>query len=245
MSKQIVWFDLETTSSEPTEARIVQMAIVVTDRQFNIVSGPFQTLLNPEVAIPKEATEIHGITNEMVYDKPAFKDIAPGLLNFFIDKDWGFYNGIRYDSTVLLEEFNRANVSIDISGVAMIDPMIVFHKKEPRDLSAALKFYTGKDLDSAHEAQADTFATIEIAKGQIRMYDDINSVEDIIAMSEPENRCDLAGKFVLKDGVPVFTFGKHRGDPIANHKGFLNWMLDKDFPTETKSWISNFLKNGK
>lgn len=244
MSKQIVWFDLETTSAEPTEARIVQMAIVVTDRQFNIVSGPFQTLLNPEVAIPKEATEIHGITNEMVYDKPVFKDIAPGLLNFFVDKDWGFYNGIRYDSTVLLEEFNRANVSIDISGIAMIDPMIVFHKKEPRDLSAALKFYTGKELDGAHEAQADTFATIEVAKGQIRMYDDINSVEDIIAMSEPENRCDLAGKFVLKDGVPVFTFGKHRGEPIVNHKGFLNWMLDKDFPTETKKWINKFLKNG-
>lgn len=244
MSKQIVWFDLETTSAEPTEARIVQIAIVVTDRQLNIVSGPFQTLVNPETPIPKEASDIHGITDDKILGQKTFRQIAPGLLNFFKGKDWGFYNGIRYDSTVLLEEFNRVGIELDVSDVAMIDPMVVFHKKEPRDLSAALKFYTGEEMKDAHEAEADTLATIKIALGQIAMYDDINSVDDIIAMSEPENRCDLAGKFVLKEGVPTFTFGKHRGEPIANHKGFLNWMLDKDFPTETKKWINKFLKNG-
>lgn len=244
MSKPIAWFDLETTSAEPTQAKIVQMSIVVTDRELNIVDGPHQTLINPEIPIPKGASDVHGILDEHVVNAPNFKTIAEGINNFLKDKDWGFYNGIRFDSTVLLEEFNRVGIEIDLTGINFIDPMIVFHKKEPRDLTAALKFYTGQEMSDAHDATADILATIEVARGQIKRYEDVSSVDDMITLSEPEKRCDIAGKFVMEEGVPVFTFGQHRGNPISTQLGFLNWMLDKDFPTETKQWIRKFLENG-
>lgn len=240
-SKLIAWFDTETTSAEPTEARIVEMSITITDRSLNILEGPYTQKFNPECAIPKEASDVHGILDEHVKDCPTFKTCATDLSAFLTKYDWGFYNGIKYDATVILEEFNRAGLDIDVSQIQFIDPMVVFHKKEPRDLSAAVKFYTGGTLECAHGAEADISATIEVAKGQIWRYEDINSVDDMIALTEPENRCDVAGKIVLKDGVPIFTFGKHKGEAISTHPGFLGWMLGKDFPSETKKWINNYL----
>lgn len=238
----IAWFDLETTSVETNSARIVQIAVVITDHQFNIVSGPHQTLVNPGIPIPPKSTEIHKITDDMVKDAPTFSQIAPALVGWLEPCDWGFYNGIRFDAAVVTEEFHRVGISINPLARQLIDPCKVFHIKEPRDLAAALKFYCDKEMDNAHEALADIMATIDVAKSQIGAYEDINSLSDMYTLIEPENICDIDGKFVMKDGEPHFAFGKHRGEPAKSEPGFLRWMIGKDFSKNTMDFVNKILE---
>ena len=237
----IAIFDLETTGTNPSEDRICQIAIYICDSNLNPLGPPRQSLINPGIPIPEQASKVHGITDEMVQNAPTFAQVAPTLLNIFQSTDWATYNGIRFDCPMLLAEFERCGIIIDISGKKLIDANVVFVKKEPRTLEAALKFYCNEELLDAHEATADTIATYKVLKGQLQRYDDINTIDDIVALSEPENRCDLAGKIIMKDGVPVFNFGANFGKPISENHGMLTWMLDKDFPAETKQWINKYL----
>lgn len=238
----ISWFDLESTGVEITSSRIVQIAVIITDHQFNVVSGPHQTLVNPEIPIPPKSTEIHGITDDMVKDAPTFAQIAPTLYQWLEPCDWGFYNGVKFDAGLVTECFARVGININPLARQLVDPCQVFHKKEPRDLAAALKFYCDEEMENAHEAMADIMATIKIAKGQMERYEDINSLSDMYTLLEPENICDIDGKFVMKDGEPHFTFGKHRGEPAKSQIGFLQWMRGKDFSKNTMDFVDKILQ---
>lgn len=241
-NRPIAFFDYETTSADPATARIVQIALVITDRNFNVLHGPFQTLVNPEIPIDPRATEVHHITDDMVATAPTFATFAPQLFDWLDPCDWGFYNGIKFDAAITVEEFARVGIDINPYNRQLIDPCQVFFKKEPRDLTAALKFYTGETMEDAHEALADIMATVKVAKAQVERYEDINSVDDIYNIIEPEKMCDLGGKFVLKDGEPAFAFGPHIGKLIKEEKSFLTWMMGKDFAKTTKDYITKFLE---
>lgn len=237
---RILWFDLETTSVNPTEARIVQVAAVLTDMNFTPVSDVIETLVNPEVEIPADTIEVHGITNEMVANAPKFRDVASGLVNFIGTAHIGGYNVI-YDIQVLLAELDRLGIEFDMSNRMIIDPLTTLRIKEPRDQSTVYTYYTGETLENAHNASADIMATLRIAVAQKQKYADVNTAADMYNLSEPQNRCDLAGKIKMKDGIPVFTFGKHYNQPISENKSYLVWMLSADMPGETKKWINNYL----
>lgn len=240
--ESIVFFDLETTGVDVNNDRIVQIGVIKTDLDFNVLSEPYSILVNPGVPIPAESTDIHGITDQQVATAPTFATIAEGVYKFIADNHIAGYN-VRFDIQVLMSEFHRLGIKWDISGLMIVDPMVTLRVMEPRDQSSVYKYYTGKTLDCAHDAKADITATLEIARAQIEKYDTVSTAEDMWRLSEPENMCDLAGKFKMKDGTPVFTFGKHMGEPIANHIGFLQWMLSKDFPQNTKDWINEFLNS--
>lgn len=241
--RHIAVFDLETTSANTNDCRICQIAILICTFDLKPLGPPMVSLVNPQIPIPAEATAVHGITDEMVKDAPTFEMIAPSLVQILDPTDWATYNGIKFDCPVILNEFNRVGITIDITGKKLIDGYIVFTKKEPRTLIEALRFYCGKELENAHDAGGDAMATFEVLLGQIAKYDDLNTVDDLVALTEPENRCDLAGKIVMKDGVPVFNFGTKFGKPISDDIGMLNWILDKDFPAETKQWVTKYLRS--
>ena len=246
----LAFFDLETTGINISKDRIVEMSILKVMPSGETISQTH--LINPTIPIPEESSMIHGIRDEDVKDAPTFKSIAKNLAKFMEGADLGGFNIVKFDVPLLVEEFLRANVSFDISKRKLIDAQKVFFLMEKRTLSAAYKFYCGQELQGAHGAEADTKATYEVLKAQIEKYQG-QAVEDtsgkVIGKIEnnmetlhqlaASNMVDLAGRIVLNDkGIAIFNFGKHKGKPVLEvldrERGYYDWMMQGDFPLDTK-----------
>lgn len=244
IDKPIAFFDLETTGVDPLTDRIVEIAIVKI-----LPNGDRKTLslrINPQIPIPTIASNIHGITDEDVRDKPVFKSIAQDIASFLEGCDLGGFNIIRFDVPMLIEEFKRAGIAFSIENGALVDAQVIFHKKEPRTLEAALRYYCNKSHDNAHAALADVEATIDIIEAQLDRYDDVpRTTEDLHKYCDQKNPLfvDRFGKMVWRDGEACLNFGPHRGkslkEVVENDSGFLDWMLRKDFSSEVKEIILN------
>jgi len=163
LSKPICFFDLETTGIDITKDRIVEISILKVYPNGNKESKTW--LVNPTIPIPKAASDVHGITDERVAGEPTFKELAKQIHNMIKDSDLAGYNSDRFDIPLLAEEMLRAEVDFDLGNRVSVDVQTIFHKMEQRTLSAAYKFYCGKNLIDAHTASADTNATYEILKG--------------------------------------------------------------------------------
>ena len=190
--------------------------------------------------IPEEASAIHHITDEMVADKPTFKQMAGRLEQIFKGCDVAGYNSNRFDVPLLVEEFLRAGVKYDISKVRFIDVQNIFYKKEPRTLVAAYRFYCGKELDGAHSADCDIRATYEVLQAQLDRYDDLeNDVEWLQDFTRMNRNVDPMGAMVYDDkDRPVFNFGKYKGRPVTDvltqDPNYYSWMMNGDFALSTK-----------
>lgn len=236
---KVAILDVESTGVNTNEDRIVQIAVFLCDMNLNRTTDTIQSLVNPQVDIPAEATEVHSITDEMVSSAPKFSEIGPGLLSMIEGCHIGGYN-VRFDILILMTEFTRIGLELNLNGRMILDPYTTLIKMEPRDQSSVYKTFTGKEMVDAHDAAADISATHEIMVAQINKYG-FNSLEEMYKVSEPENQCDLSGKIKMKNGVPVFAFGKHYEKPIAENKSYLNWMMSADMPADTKKWIEKYL----
>lgn len=239
----LIFFDLETTGVNITKDRIVEISYI---KVFPNGQEQEKTIrVNPGMPIPPEATAIHHITDEDVKDKPLFKDIAKDLSNVFEGCDIAGFNSNRFDIPLLMEEFLRAGVNFDISKRKFIDIQTIFHKMEQRTLVAAYKFYCNKDLNDAHSASADTRATYEVLKAQLDRYSSLENDVDYLSKFSSQNRnVDLAGRIVLNDqNVEVFNFGKYKGQPVEEvlrrDIGYFGWMMQGDFPQNTKNVLTN------
>lgn len=238
LQRPIVFFDLETTGTNVTRDRIVEISYIKVFPDGTEESKSRR--LNPEMHIPEESTAIHHITDEDVKDAPTFRQIAKSLLGIFEGCDIAGYNSNKFDVPLLMEEFGRAGLDFDIAGRKFVDVQNIFHKMEQRTLVAAYKFYCGANLEDAHSALADTRATYEVLQGQLDRYPNLqNDVAFLADFSKSGNNLDLAGRIVLdKDNVPVFNFGKHKGKPVKEvfrkEPSFFDWMIQGDFPKNTK-----------
>ncbi|MGY6648059.1 exonuclease domain-containing protein [Wenyingzhuangia sp. IMCC45574] len=243
LTKPIVFFDLETTGVNIGVDRIVEISILKVFPNGNKESKTW--LVNPTVPIPKESSDIHGITEEKIKDEPTFKQLSKDIYQIIKGCDLAGFNSNRFDIPLLAEEMLRAEVDFELDNVKFVDVQTIFHKKEQRTLSAGYKFYCGKDLEGAHSAEADTNATYEILLAQIEKYDDIGT--DVAALSEyssHQKRADFAGfiQFNNKE-EEVFTFGKYKNrrvlDVLEENPGYYNWMQNADFPLYTKKVLTN------
>src|SRR4026209_1793281 len=173
LTKPIASIDLETTGVNPGTDRIVEIGIlkVLPDGTRNVK----RKLINPEIPIPKTASDVHGITDEMVQNAPKFKQVAHELEQMLDGCAIAGYNSNRFDIPLLMEEFLRAQVDFDMKSRKLLDIQNIFHKMEPRTLSAAYKFYCSKNLDGAHGAEADATATYEILEAQIERYPELGN----------------------------------------------------------------------
>ena len=150
------------------------------------------------------------------------------------------FNAIKFDIPILVEELIRADIDFDFSRIRMIDSQVIYHKKEPRNLSAALKFYCNKDLENAHSALDDTIATYEVFKAQLDRYDDLEPSMDFLSeYTKRNNNLDFAGKIRIdSDNDAIFAFGKYAGqkvtDVFKSDKGYYSWIMKGDFPEYTK-----------
>jgi len=242
LTKPIVFFDLETTGINITKDRIVEIAILKIFPNRNKESKRW--LVNPEIEIPKEASDIHGITNEMVVTEPTFKELAPKITEMIKGCDLAGFNSNRFDIPLLAEEMLRVDIDFDMKNRLAVDVQVIFHKKEQRTLSAAYKFYCEKNLEDAHTAMADTNATYEVLKAQLDRYDDLeNDIEFLEEYSHHKKNADFANMLVFdKDGDECFNFGKHKGkkvvDVLKKEPGYYAWIQNADFPRYTKKVLT-------
>ena len=201
LTKPICFFDLETTGINITHDRIVEISIL---KVFPNGTEESKTwLVNPEMVIPEEVIEIHGITNEKVANEPTFKALAKDIYNLIKDSDLGGFNSNRFDIPLLAEEMLRADVDFDMKNRLAVDVQTIFHKMEQRTLSAAYKFYCDKNLEGAHGAEVDTNATYEVLKAQIDKYEDLeNDTKFLAEFSSRKKFADFAGFIAFnKKGV--------------------------------------------
>jgi DNA polymerase-3 subunit epsilon len=238
LTRPLIVFDLETTGISISNDRIVEIACIKVHPD-----GREETRLeriNPGMPIPKEVTAIHGITDEDVADKPKFEALARELATFMQGCDFAGFNSNKFDFPLLVEEFLRAGVDFDVENRKFIDAQRIFHMMEPRNLSAAYRFYCDKNLENAHSAEADTRATWEIIQSQITRYPQLkNTLDELGKVSGQNNLVDLAGRMIYNaEGKEVFNFGKHRGKSVEEvfkkEPGYYQWMMDNDFSLDTK-----------
>ena len=243
LNKPICFFDLETTGTNPGKDKIVEIAVLKID--INNQKKEMVWRVNPECPIPDEASSVHGITDERVKDQPIFKKISKEIYNFIEGCDLGGYNIDKFDLPLLVEEFIRSG--IDVSSfvkVKTVDVQTIFFKKEPRDLSSALKFYCNKDHGNAHTALDDTIATYEVLLSQLDKYHDLEpSVDFLSTLTRRNKNIDFAGRIIEDDnGDAIFNFGKHKGkkvkEVLTKEKGYYSWMMNSDFPEYTKKVIT-------
>ncbi|PQJ81195.1 3'-5' exonuclease [Polaribacter glomeratus] len=238
LSKPIVFFDLETTGVNIATDRIVEIAILKVFPNGNKESKTW--LVNPEMEIPKESSEIHGITNEQVATEPTFKELAQKVNEMVAGCDLAGFNSNRFDIPLLAEELMRAGIDFDMKNRKAIDVQVIFHKKEQRTLGAGYQFYCGKELEGAHGAEADTNATYEILLAQLDKYPDLeNSVDALSEFSTHGERADFAGFILMNDEKQeIFSFGKYKGRTVEEvfieNPGYNNWIQNADFPLYTK-----------
>lgn len=243
LKNPIIFFDLETTGVDISKDRIVELCYIKVEPNGNEEAKSMR--INPEMHIPESSSAIHGIYDADVADCPTFKQIAPALRDTIKGCDFAGFNSNRFDVPVLVEEFLRAGVDIDIRNRKFIDVQNIYHKMEKRTLSAAYQFYCGKDLENAHSALADTQATYEVLQAQLDRYADTleNDVDFLATFSKMNDNVDFAGRMIYdKDRQPVFNFGKYKGrrvtDVLRIDPGYYSWILQGDFALDTKQVLT-------
>ena len=247
LTKPLCFFDLETTGTDVSKDRIIEIAIIKVN-----IDGSRESLeirLNPGIPIPPESTLIHGITDEMVANEPKFKDKARNIYNFLKGCDLAGFNSDRFDIPLLVEELLRADLDFDFKNTKTIDVQNIFHKMESRTLSAALKFYCDKELTDAHTAIADANATLDVLIAQLDRYSELEpNVDFLNDFSTRKKTADFAGFLIYnKDDEICFGFGKHKGKKVneilKEEPGYFGWILNADFPRYTKKILTEIKLN--
>jgi len=235
LTRPLVFFDLETTWTKVEQDRIIEISILklFSDNKKEIYT--YRT--NPTIPIPQEATAVHHIKDEDIVNEKTFEQLAPTIIEILRYSDFVGYNIHNFDLSLLRYEFLRANINFPIDYISVIDPNVIFFKKEPRDLSAAYKFFCNDNLEDAHSAEADIIATKKIFLAQIEHYGDIgNDVKQLAKYSIPKfKRADISGKFIYNDGNEVlFNFGKNKGKKLIDQSDYARWMLNSNFSEDIK-----------
>lgn len=241
LQRPIACVDLETTGISITKDRIVEIAIIKVMPDGERINKVMR--INPEMPIPAVTTDIHGISDADVADKPTFKEVGNEIKQFLDNCDLCGFNSTRFDFALLTEEFLRVGIDIDLKNRNLVDAQQIFMKKEPRTLTAAYKYYCDKELENAHAALADAEATFDILLAQIERYDDIGTTpEELAAVSRGADILDYARRLKLVNGVPTFNFGKFKEQPVTNvfdkEPQYYDWIMRNDFAQDTKNVLS-------
>ena len=249
LHKPLCVFDLETTVVQVAKDRIVEISILKVNPDASRESKTW--LVNPGMPIPPETSAIHGITDEKVKDAPTFKEIASKVMDMIAGTDLGGFNSNRFDVPLLAEELLRAGFDFDLSKFKLVDAQTIFHKMEPRNLTAAYQFYCKKELVNAHSAEADVLATFEVLDAQVGHYDDLpNDIASLSEISSHHKFADLAGFIAFdKEDKETFTFGKYKGQRVKEvfqkDLGYYGWIQNADFPLYTKKVLTGIQLRSK
>ena len=261
LDRNLIFFDLETTGLNVVRDRIVQIALVRLHKSGE-PPAEMTELVNPGIPISEESMAIHGITSKDLANKPTFRQLAQKIWDFIGDSDLAGYNSNRFDVPMLMEEFARVGMDFDISKRRLIDVQRIFYKMEPRTLKAAYRLYCGGELEDAHDALADVRATIDVFKGQLKTYENVdlldedgnripapvqNNMQALHDFTNDQNSLAATQKVRIQaDGTAIFNFGKYNGQPVkevlAKDKNYYFWIQEKEFSTELKQKLREMMR---
>lgn len=262
LKRSLVFFDIEATGLNVIKDRIIQIALIKYSPDQD-EPEELSLLINPgPVLISEEAFGVHGISSQMLANKPVFKQVAEQIFRFIGTSDLAGYNSDRFDIPMLMEEFFRAGIDFDVSARNTLDVQKIFYKMEPRTLAAAYRFYCNKTIENAHDALSDVRATVDVLSGQINKYEnaDYINADGEILPSPISNDIDKLSEFTsdtktidatqrLKydnNGKVVFNFGKYQGqnaaEVLTRDKQYYNWILEKDFSAQVKQIVRRLVK---
>lgn len=253
LKRPLVVFDIESTGISPRFDRIIELAAIRLNPDGTREDREW--LLNPQMKIPVEAIAIHGITDEEVAWCPTFPQVAAEIFMFFDGCDLAGFSAGYFDAQILNEEFLRCDIrNFHPDARRLVDAQKIYHKREPRDLTAALRFYCNKELgEAAHGAMADTQATLEVLEGQFARYPDlprdVEALDELFNPKDPLN-VDRLGRWRWVNGEVCVNFGKKKGlklidlaaNTVQDGKSFLRWVTKSDFPEDTRVIAENALK---
>lgn len=259
LARPLAIIDLETTGTNVSTDRIVQIAVlkVFPDGKEEIR----QQKINPTIPIPLEASQVHGIYDEDVQDLEAFFEVAPRILKFIDDCDFAGYNSNKFDIPLLIAEFLRIGINLNLKGRRFIDALGIYRDMEPRTLKEAYKYYCGQEFKGAHDAANDVRATYKVLKSQLQKYENVELEDnngnlyrpiqnnmDALAAFTPFNTLDPTGKIVYNDSdLETLAFGKYKGrtlvDIYITDPGYLDWIITKgDFSLFTKKAVKRVVE---
>lgn len=255
LTRPLIFIDLEATGLSVGSDRIVEISMLKVNADNSTETKTHR--VNPEMPIPAEVSKIHGIFDQDVAGEKTFRQLAPELLRFIGNADFAGFNSNKFDIPMLAEEFLRAEADFELEGRRLVDVQNIFHFMEPRNLSAAYKFYCGQSLHNAHSAEADVTATYEIFKAQLQRYEGVtmqdakgkdfqpivNDIARLTDLSARSRNVDLAGRIVYNEkGEEVFSFGKHKDKTVVEvftkEPSYYSWMMNGDFPLYTKKVLT-------
>jgi DNA polymerase III subunit epsilon len=232
LERPLIVFDLETTGTDTQRDRVVELAAIKIwpDGKREEKTKRF----NPGIPIPKEATAVHGISDEDVKDEPPFAKVArgeKGVASYFAGCDLAGYNIINFDIPMLAAEFERAGEKLDVSQIAVVDSFKIFITREPRNLTGAVRFYCGKEHADAHAALGDVRATLEVLEAQLNRYTDLpGTVRELDGATRDPEEVDRRGKLKWIDGEVAVNFGRHKSKTLRylarEEPDYIRWMID-------------------
>lgn len=254
LKRPLVFFDLETTGTNPLRDRIVEISYLkvysdgmVQEKTYRVKPVDVHGI---QIKSDPGAVAVHGITDEELADKPTFSELSAELGEVFSDSDIAGYNSNKFDLPMLMEEFGRSGIPFSLIGRNLIDVQNIFYKHEPRTLKAAYRFYCDKELHDAHQASADVRATFEVFKAQLERYELGEDAEEVAKNSKLGDNLDLSGRLSRdRDGDAIFNFGKYKGKKVKQvfktDPSYYNWMMDGDFARDTKDIITQIRLTSK
>ena len=262
LERPIIFFDLETTGLDLVRDKIIEIFMLKVKPDGT--TETYEQLFNPQIAIPEEVINITGITNEMVKDKPTFREKAQEIANFIDDSDFAGFNSNKFDIPLLAEELLNAGIDIDFSSRNSVDVMVLFHRLEPRNLAAAYRFYCNREMENAHTAKADAIATYEILLAMLDKYlenenhadnheNDIifnKNIKSLSEISKYHKTADLACHILInEDGKEIFNFGKYKGKAVEEiftiEPQYYDWIMKSQFPQYTKKIVDKIWQRVK
>jgi DNA polymerase III subunit epsilon len=246
LDRPLVVFDTETTGTNPRLDRIIEIACVKLNSDGT--REEWVRRFNPGTRIPPASSAIHRIHDRDVATMPRFRDCAVELAAFLEGCDLAGYNMTGFDLPVLRNEFHRAGIVFDVTSRRLLDGQRIFFSREPRNLSAAARFYCETDHDGAHGALADARMTLKVIAGQLDRYADLP--RSVAALHELfcagiDQDMDPEGRIRLVNGEPTINFGRHRGRSLRalsrEEPGVLRWIIKGDFSRFVKEIVGKFL----
>jgi DNA polymerase-3 subunit epsilon len=248
LERPLAVLDLETTGTDAQKDRIIEISVLKL-----LPDGQPQhrtRRLNPGIPIPAAATAIHRITDADVAGEPRFEQVAAGLLAFLDGCDLCGFNLKQFDLRLLYAEFSRAGRTLTLEGRAILDPMEIFHRQEPRDLAAAVRTYLGREHDAGHSAAADVLATALVLDAMLARYPDLpRSVAGLHQHFTDADDVGSDGFFRRVEDTVRFVKGKHRGLSLAAvaiaSPDYLEWMLGQDFFPDTKAVVRDAMADAR
>jgi len=261
LDKDIVFFDIESTGLNVLKDRIIQIALIKYSKDGGQPEER-EFLVNPMIPISAEAMQVHGITPDMIKDKPPFSSVAQEIADFIGDADLAGYNSDRFDLPMLTEELDRCGIELNPEERRTIDVQKIFYKMEPRTLKAALKVFCQKELEDAHDALADVRATVEVLAGQLVKYEGVDYVDGdgFVTKAPIKNDMQAIHEFISDyrtvdftqrlrrdhKGDIIFNFGKYTNQKVADvfkkDRNYYHWIMQKDFSSQVKKIVQKIME---